>query len=113
MTGGHNPSEERLLAYAAGTLSPPEAVVVAAHLAIRPQNDAWVRALQAVGGWLLDDLEPEPMPGDALARVLARAGFLVRVERGDPQGRGGEVRTRPAAGTLRPAGTLITLEVPR
>ena len=37
-----NPSEERLLAYAAGTLSPPEAVVVAAHLALRPANDAWV-----------------------------------------------------------------------
>ena len=30
-----NPSEERLLAYAAGTLSPPEAVVLAAHLALR------------------------------------------------------------------------------
>ena len=73
MTGGRNPSEERLLAYAAGTLSPPEAVVVAAHLAMRPQNDAWVRTLQTVGGELLDDLEPEPMPDDALARVLARA----------------------------------------
>lgn len=73
MTGRHSPSEERLLAYAAGALSPPEAVVMAAYLAIRPDSDAWVRRLQAVGGRLLEDLEPEPMPDDALARVLARA----------------------------------------
>lgn len=73
MTGVHNPSEERLLAYAAGTLSPPEAVVVAAHLAMRPQNEAWVRTLQAVGGRLLDDLEPQALAEDALARVMARA----------------------------------------
>ena len=65
MTGVHNPSEERLLAYAAGTLSPPEAVVVAAHLAMRPQNDAWVRTLQALGGRLLDDLEPQALAEDA------------------------------------------------
>jgi beta-lactam-binding protein with PASTA domain len=47
------------------------------------------------------------------ARVLARAGFLVRVERGESPGRGGAVRTRPTAGTLLPPGTMITLEVPR
>ncbi len=35
MNPQRNPSEERLLAYAAGTLSPPEAVVMAAHLAMR------------------------------------------------------------------------------
>lgn len=73
MNGGHNPSEDRLLAYAAGTLSPPEAVVVAAHLAMRPSSDAWVRTLQSVGGSLLDELEPEPLADDALSRVLARA----------------------------------------
>lgn len=73
MSVRHDPSEERLLAYAAGTLSPPEMVVVAAYLSLRPDADAWVRRLQSVGGRLLDDLEPEPMPDDALARVLARA----------------------------------------
>lgn len=67
-----NPSEDRLLAYAAGTLSPPEAVVVAAHLALRPANDAWVRRLQAVGGEFLDEAAPSPLSDDALARALAR-----------------------------------------
>jgi putative transcriptional regulator len=67
-----DPSHERLLAYAAGTLSPPEAVVVSAHLALRPRNAAWVHGLQAVGGELLDTLEPAPMEEQALARALAR-----------------------------------------
>lgn len=67
-----NPSPERLLAYAAGTLSPPEAVVVATHLALRPANDAWVRHLQAVGGELLDTTAPTPLSQGALSRAIAR-----------------------------------------
>ncbi len=69
----HDVSEERLLSYAAGTLNPPEAVVVATHLALRPELAAFARRLQGVGGRLLDDLPPEPMSAGALARVLARA----------------------------------------
>lgn len=69
----HTVSDERLLAYAAGTLSSPESVVVATHLAMRPRTAAVARGLQAVGGRLLDDIAPEPMSDDALARVLARA----------------------------------------
>lgn len=72
MTPARNPSEERLLAYAAGTLSPPEAVVVAAHLALRPANDAWVRRLQAVGGELLETTGPSTLSDGALARAMAR-----------------------------------------
>lgn len=72
MNGSHGPSEERLLAYAAGVLSPPEAVVVAAHLALRPANDAWVRRLQAVGGEFLDEMPPTRLSDDAFARLMAR-----------------------------------------
>lgn len=72
MTARHAPSEERLLAYAAGTLSPPEAVVVATCLALRPTEKAWVDQLQGVGGELLDDLPPEGLSDDALDRALAR-----------------------------------------
>lgn len=74
MSAGPSPSEERLLAYAAGTLSPPEAVVVSACLALRPELDGWVRRLQGVGGIMLDDLPPTPLREDALARALARVG---------------------------------------
>ncbi|MDO9586851.1 MAG: ChrR family anti-sigma-E factor [Brevundimonas sp.] len=79
-----NPSEERLLAYAAGALSPPEAVVIAAHLALRPANDAWVRRLQTVGGAFLEDTPPAGLSDDALARALARI-----------ETDGGEARVQP------------------
>ena len=79
MNARHTPSEERLLAYAAGTLSAPEAVVVAAHLSMRPESAAWVRRLQAVGGQLLDDLAPVALSQDALAFALAR----VEIDCGD------------------------------
>ncbi|SJM67135.1 hypothetical protein FM111_12550 [Brevundimonas diminuta 3F5N] len=71
MNPNRNPSEERLLAYAAGSLSPPEAVVVAAHLAMRPANDAWVRRLQAVGGEFLEEAAPVALSHHALAHAMA------------------------------------------
>ena len=79
-----NPSEERLLAYAAGTLSPPEAVVLAAHLALRPANNAWVRRLQALGGEFLEEAQPSALSQGALARAMARI-----------ETDAGEVRTTP------------------
>ena len=79
-----NPSEERLLAYAAGTLSPPDAVVLAAHLALRPANNAWVRRLQALGGEFLEEAQPSALSQGALARAMARI-----------ETDAGEVRTTP------------------
>lgn len=79
-----NPSEERLLAYAAGTLSPPEAVVLAAHLALRPANNAWVKRLQALGGEFLEEAQPSALSQGALARAMARI-----------ETDAGEVRTTP------------------
>ena len=72
MSSPRGPSEERLLAYAAGVLSPPEAVVVATHLALRPAADAWVRQLQAVGGELLEETAPVALSSEALMHALAR-----------------------------------------
>lgn len=72
MNPRRNPSEERLLAYATGTLSPPEAVVVSAHLALRPASDAWVRRLQVVGGDFLEDTAPVALSDNALTQALAR-----------------------------------------
>ncbi|MDZ4111099.1 MAG: ChrR family anti-sigma-E factor [Brevundimonas sp.] len=71
MTARLQPSEERLLAYAAGTLSPPESVVVATHLALRPETARWVEDLQAVGGEVLETIEPAAVADDLLTRTLA------------------------------------------
>ena len=72
MSPRRQPSEDRLLAYAAGTLSPPEAVVVATHLALRPETRDWTELGQALGGVFLDDLEPLALDERAADAVLAR-----------------------------------------
>lgn len=72
MTAAALTQDERLLAYAAGTLRAPEAAVIAAHLALRPAAGAWVRRLQEVGGDLLADLDPADLDAGALERALAR-----------------------------------------
>lgn len=72
MSPRRHPSEERLLAFEAGTLSAPEAVVVATHLAMRPQTRAWTHLAQAVGGAVLDELTPSALDNGALESVLAR-----------------------------------------
>ncbi|WP_454714420.1 cadmium/peroxide/UV radiation responsive anti-sigma factor ChrR [Caulobacter segnis] len=74
------PSEERLLAYAAGTLSPPEAVVVATHLALRPQSRAWTQLGEAVGGAMLDDLTPLALEAGSRDDVLARLDMAAPVQ---------------------------------
>ena len=72
MTQRRQPSEERLLAFAAGTLSAPEAVVVATHLALRPETRVWTDLAHEIGGAVLDDLEPAPLETTALDHALAR-----------------------------------------
>lgn len=72
MSARRQPSEERLLAYAAGTLSVPESVVVATHLSLRPQTRAWTALAEAVGGAVLDDVAPSDLDDDALDHALAR-----------------------------------------
>jgi putative transcriptional regulator len=72
MTITHHPNDETLLAYAAGTLREPEAVLVATHLALCPQSRRWVRQLEDVGGHLLGELPPVEVAPDALARLMAR-----------------------------------------
>lgn len=72
MSARRQPSEERLLAFAAGTLSAPESVVVATHLALRPQTRVWTDLGQAVGGAVLEDQQPSDLDAGALNAVLAR-----------------------------------------
>lgn len=66
------PSEERLLAYAAGTLSAPEAVVVATHLALKPETRPWADLGRAVGGALLEEAEPVSMGVGAREAAMAQ-----------------------------------------
>ncbi len=68
----HLPPEEMLLEYAAGTLPEPLALLVASHLTLAPESRRDVQAFEAVGGALLEELEPVEMSDDALDSLLAR-----------------------------------------
>lgn len=75
----HHPSEARLLDYAAGSLAEPMALLVATHLALCPHCRLQTRELEAVGGALLDEVEPSPLTEGGLERLFAR------LERGGEQ----------------------------
>jgi putative transcriptional regulator len=57
------PIDALLAAYAAKTLPAPLAALAAAHLEIKPDNRAFVAALEAVHGVLLEQLRPVPLAG--------------------------------------------------
>ncbi len=59
---GH-PIDALIAGYAAKTLSPPLTALVAAHLELKPDNRAYVAALEAVHGVFLEDLRPVPLAG--------------------------------------------------
>jgi len=68
----HHPPEILLLGYAAGSLREPQALAVATHLAYCPECRREMRQLDELGGALIDELPPEPLPPDALSQMLAR-----------------------------------------
>jgi len=67
----HHPSDETLLDFARGALSPGRSLVLSAHLGVCPACRASVRLAEAVGGALLGELAPAELAPDALARALA------------------------------------------
>jgi putative transcriptional regulator len=55
------PVDELLAAYAAGSLNTPLMALMAAHLELKPARRAYVAALEAAYGILLEDIEPVPL----------------------------------------------------
>lgn len=72
MTAATHPSDETLLRHAAGTLPAGPKLLVHLHLAACPHCRERVAVFEAVGGALLEEIPPEPLAGDALARALSR-----------------------------------------
>jgi putative transcriptional regulator len=91
----HHPSDVLLAAFAAGTLDLGQHVAVATHLAGCAGCHEFVRAIEEVGGSLLDQLPPGDMADNALSQVEARFGaFAAASEDGVPAAHG-EVRDVP------------------
>lgn len=72
----HHPADELLLAHATGRLATGHRLVVASHVELCMQCREQMRALEAAGGVLLEELPPVPVADDALARLMARIDAL-------------------------------------
>ena len=69
---GVMPSEDLLLDYASGALPETVAVLVATMLALRPDLRQAVAGMEAIGGYILDEINPVSLSSDAFDDVLAR-----------------------------------------
>lgn len=67
-----HPSEDLILDFARGALERGRTLVLAAHFSACPACRAAVRFAEAVGGALIDEIEPAALEPDALAQALAR-----------------------------------------
>ena len=68
----HHPGDALLMDYAGGGLGEAGSLVIATHLALCPGCRQSVNELEAVGGALLDGLEPDTLSPGALDALLAR-----------------------------------------
>ena len=68
----HHPDTNMLTEYAAGTLSMPESIAVAAHIEMCPESQLKLKQLNDLGGHLMDSLEPTPVSEDCLDKIMSR-----------------------------------------
>lgn len=68
----HHPEKDMLLEYAAGTLPWALGLAVKAHLQLCPRCRQQHEQLNSIGGQFLESTEPQPLPGDALQRLMQR-----------------------------------------
>ena len=66
--------EELLLDYATGTLGPAGSLLVATHCAMVPGSRQAVSILEAVGGTMLDAIEPVAVANDGFEQLMQRLG---------------------------------------
>ena len=83
----HHPDEALLLAYAGGGADEAVSLIVATHMAFCTDCRARAARLEAIGGSLLQDLQPAPLSKDALQSALAKLDEIKPLER----------RARPAS----------------
>ena len=66
----HHLSDEMILAYAAGSLSAGQTMVVACHLDICPDCAARVAEAEVIGGAMINDVELSPISDDLFDQIL-------------------------------------------
>lgn len=68
----HHASDEMLLAYATGWLNPPLSLMVETHAAYSGDSQDRLRDYEAIGGALLETLEPAPLRSGCPVALLDR-----------------------------------------
>ena len=68
----HHLSEDVLVAYAAGSLPEALSLVVASHVTLCPACRAEVESYEALGGSLIDEIDPASVSESALSDIFAR-----------------------------------------
>lgn len=68
----HHPSEELLLDYATGAMEEAYSLAIATHSALCPACRREIRDMEAIGGMLLDAIEPAQLPGIAMEETMAQ-----------------------------------------
>lgn len=80
----HHPDDALLMSLAAGAVARGPAVVIAAHTESCPRCRTRLHEFEAVGGVLLDELDPSPLSPEALPRTLARLSAVSALEARPP-----------------------------
>ncbi len=68
----HHLSDEVLMAYAAGSLPEALSLVVASHITLCPTCRGEVENFEAVGGSLIEEIDPASLPESALVDILSQ-----------------------------------------
>jgi putative transcriptional regulator len=74
----HHIDQDALMDYATGTLAEPMALLVASHVSLCPDCQGHVRAFEAIGGALMEQIAPEQVSDHLLDATLARLGEQMR-----------------------------------
>lgn len=85
MTIHHHIADDLLIAYAAGDLDESWSLVVATHLALCASCRVAVRQAEAVGGVLIEDIEPVSVAEKSMDAVMARISTDQPHDAMDPQ----------------------------
>lgn len=83
MAVNHHASDELLLAYAAGRMSPAPALVVASHLAMSKDDAGRLSAFEQLGGALIDEQPMADVTPGLFEAMLARLDEPAPAERAD------------------------------
>jgi putative transcriptional regulator len=68
----HHPPFDLIVDYATGVAGEGTALAVAAHASLCSACGTQIRNIEAIGGALLDDIEPEAVSDDLLAKLMNR-----------------------------------------